>query len=127
MMKSPSRFFALASLLVLLAGWGALRIFAPSVGALWAWVIAVNAVTFMVFFYDKAVAGGRRTRVPERILLALTAAGGTGGALAGMNLFHHKTVKKGFRRAFWAVVVLQIVGLAVYILYFAPRGAGGLP
>ena len=39
-----------------------------------AWLLAFNAVTVLVYGYDKAIAGGRRRRVPERTLLGLACA-----------------------------------------------------
>jgi uncharacterized membrane protein YsdA (DUF1294 family) len=89
-----------------------------------AWVIAVTVVTFLTYGYDKAIAGSGRTRVPERVLLALTFAGGTVGALVAMPLFHHKTVKGEFRLRFWLVVAVQIVVIVVYYALIRPRLAG---
>ena len=84
------------------------------------WVVAITLVTFLAYGYDKLVAGTGRTRVPESILLALTFAGGTVGALLGRWLFHHKTVKGSFRLKFWLVVALQIALLAAYYFWLRP-------
>jgi uncharacterized membrane protein YsdA (DUF1294 family) len=82
------------------------------------WIVAVSAITLLAFGYDKGIAGSSAMRVPEKVLLALTAAGGTLGALVGMQAFHHKTVKETFRRKFWLVVVAQIAVLAAYWWFF---------
>ena len=79
------------------------------------WLAAATLVTFLTFGYDKAVAGTRRSRVPEGVLLALAAAGGTVGALLAMRLFRHKTVKANFRRRLWVVVGLQFVLLLIHL------------
>jgi uncharacterized membrane protein YsdA (DUF1294 family) len=104
-------FGGLAVLLALLLWWITARF-----DLLLAWLIAITAVTFAAYGYDKRIAGSGKERVPERILLGLAAAGGTIGALLGMRLFHHKTVKGTFRRRFWAVVVVQAILIGIYLL-----------
>jgi len=78
------------------------------------WLIAITLVTFLTYGYDKAIAGSKRTRVPEAALLALTVLGGTIGALAGMRLFHHKTAKGSFRLKLVLVVAAQAALIAAY-------------
>jgi uncharacterized membrane protein YsdA (DUF1294 family) len=107
-------FFALAILLALIV-WRVV----PDV--LVAWVIGISAITFLAFGYDKNIAASAALRVPEKVLLALTAAGGTLGAVAGMQAFRHKTVKETFRQRFWVVVVVQVLVLAAY-WWFLRRG-----
>jgi uncharacterized membrane protein YsdA (DUF1294 family) len=81
-----------------------------------AWFIGISVATFAAWGYDKSIAGTGKLRVPERVLLGLTFAGGTIGALIGMRVFHHKTIKESFRRQFWVVVGVQIVLIVVYVL-----------
>jgi len=81
-----------------------------------AWWLALNAATVLVYGYDKAIAGGKRRRVPERTLLVLALLGGSPGALLAMGLFRHKTAKAGFRRSMMAIVIAQLALLG--ILYF---------
>jgi uncharacterized membrane protein YsdA (DUF1294 family) len=85
------------------------------IAVLAAYLGAINVVAFHVFAWDKVEAvSGRNRRTPERTLLALTAAGGTLGALAARWLFRHKTKKQPFRTFFWLIIVAQavlIVGL----------------
>jgi len=85
-----------------------------------AWLIAITLVTFLAYGYDKLIAGSSWTRVPESVLLALALAGGSLGALAGMQLFRHKTAKLAFRSKFWLVVVVQVAVLAVYYWIILP-------
>ena len=87
----------------------------------WLWLIAITFVTFLVYGYDKAIAGSDRMRVPERVLLALTFAGGTIGAVVGRSFFRHKTLKTSFRIQLWLIVLLQIILVLVYILWIDPR------
>jgi uncharacterized membrane protein YsdA (DUF1294 family) len=95
-----------------------------TLGALWAWLIAINGVAFLTYGYDKAIAGSRRTRVPESVLLALAAAGGSAGAWIGQRVFRHKTSKVSFGRRFTWVVAIQVMLLVVYWVWIAPGRAG---
>jgi uncharacterized membrane protein YsdA (DUF1294 family) len=84
-----------------------------------AYLGAINVIAFHVFAYDKIeAAAGRNRRTPERTLLALTAAGGTLGALAARRLFRHKTRKQPFRTLFWLIVVAQAV-LILHLIWSA--------
>jgi len=82
-------------------------------------LLAINAVAFCTYGYDKAISGSRRTRVPEIVLLALALCGGTVGAWVGRVLFRHKTQKESFRRQFHVIVGLQVALLAVYWIWRA--------
>lgn len=73
------------------------------------WLLAFNAVTVLVYGYDKAIAGGRRRRVPERTLLGLALCGGMPGALLAMWTFRHKTAKPSFRNAIALVAAVQVI------------------
>jgi uncharacterized membrane protein YsdA (DUF1294 family) len=81
-----------------------------------AWLIAVNLVALALYRYDKSVAGSRRTRVPERILLLLEGIGGTAGAAIAMWLVRprHKTQSPGFLFWFFSILVLQVTSLFLY-------------
>jgi uncharacterized membrane protein YsdA (DUF1294 family) len=80
------------------------------------WCIAITVVTFLVYAYDKVAARVEMQRVPETVLLALTAAGGTIGALAGMVLFRHKTAKGSFQLKMLLVAVMQFVLFIAYLM-----------
>ncbi len=114
------RFALLALLLTLLITFGLLSLF-PRWDVVFAWLIAINIVAFLTLGYDKAIAPTRATRVPEAILLALTALGGSIGAVIGRLLFRHKTQKATFQPAFWLCVILSIVLAAVYYTVICPE------
>ena len=79
-----------------------------------AWLVAVNAVAFVTFWYDKRIAGTGKTRVPELVLVALAFAGGWMLAYIAMRIFHHKTGpnSQDFRNKFWGSVILELVIIA---------------
>ncbi len=85
------------------------------------WLIAITLVAFLTYGYDKTIAGSGRMRVPEKVLLALTFAGGTLGAFAGRSLFRHKTIKASFRAQLWLVVGFQVFLVLVYIVWVEPK------
>lgn len=84
------------------------------------WLIVINVVAFVIYSYDKTVAGWAWARVPERLLLLLALLGGTVGALLAMLLFRHKTSKASFRLKFLLVILLQI---ALIVLFYWWRQA----
>jgi uncharacterized membrane protein YsdA (DUF1294 family) len=84
------------------------------------WLGAVNPAAFATYGIDKWLAKREGRRVPEATLLTLAFIGGTIGAYLGMRLFRHKTVKGPFRVAFWLLVALQVVlvAIAVRLIWF---------
>jgi len=79
------------------------------------YLLLINLVTFIVYGADKRKAKKSKWRVPEATLLLLAAIGGSLGALAGMNIFRHKTQHKKFTIGVPVIIVLQAV-LAVYLI-----------
>ncbi|HEY0739558.1 MAG TPA: DUF1294 domain-containing protein [Herpetosiphonaceae bacterium] len=84
------------------------------------WLIVINVVAFVIYSYDKSIAGWAWTRVPERLLLLLALVGGTVGALLAMLLFRHKTSKASFRLKFLLVILLQIALIVLYYWWQQP-------
>lgn len=56
-----------------------------------AYLLIINAVSFVVYGVDKYKARHQKWRIPEATLLTLAAIGGAAGALLGMVVFRHKT------------------------------------
>ncbi len=75
--------------------------------------IPLNFISFLLFGYDKFQAKRGGWRIPERVLLGLSLFGGGIGALAGMQVFRHKTRKK----IFWVAAIVGI-GLLIYLTVF---------
>lgn len=84
-----------------------------------AWKIAVlffsvmSVCAFFNYGLDKHKAKHHRWRTPEKLLLGLGFFGGSVGALAGMQLFRHKT-KHWY---FWAVNIAGLLWQALVLLW----------
>jgi uncharacterized membrane protein YsdA (DUF1294 family) len=81
---------------------------------LYAYLVSANAITLLLYGYDKrqAIVGG--LRVPELVLHLGALCGGSPAALLGQGLFRHKTRKFRFQAVFAAILLLQIVAVCVY-------------
>jgi len=71
------------------------------------YLLGVNLLTYWSFWLDKrrAMRGGKR--ISERELLGWALVGGSPGAFCAMRRLRHKTRKRGFRAAFFTIVILQ--------------------
>lgn len=83
------------------------------------WVLVWTLVSFALMGVDKwkAICGSRR--IPEKVLFLTAILGGSVGAIAGMNLFRHKTLHRSFRFGMPAILVLQVL-LALWVSYGRP-------
>jgi uncharacterized membrane protein YsdA (DUF1294 family) len=117
---NPYARFSLISLaVVLLAAVAALLTGLPGWLVLIVVVIAVNVITLALYRYDKAIAGGEFTRVPEKILLALAFFGGSPAAYIALYRFkeRHKVQKMSFILPFWLIVTGQILALCSLLIW----------
>ena len=71
-------------------------------------LILLSVLTFALFGLDKLKAKKGKWRIPEYVLLTLSAIGGSIGALMAMSLFRHKTEKKLFRIGIPIALILQL-------------------
>lgn len=78
------------------------------------YLAAVNLVTFVMYGIDKYKAKKSKWRIPEATLLLMAAIGGSIGAWAGMQVWHHKTLHKKFKYGVPAILLLQLT-LVVYL------------
>lgn len=76
---------------------------------------AMSVIAFAAYGMDKSAARSGRRRVSEQTLLTLGFACGWPGAVVAQQVFRHKTRKRSFRRAFWQLVVLNVVLLAIVL------------
>ena len=81
-------------------------------GSLACYLLAINAVTFIVYGIDKYKAKKAKWRIPEATLLLLAVLGGSVGAWVGMKVWHHKTMHKKFKYGIPAILLIQIALMA---------------
>lgn len=74
---------------------------------IFAYLTGINLAAFLAMGWDKRLAMAGRSRIRERTLLALAAAGGSAGAIAAQMAFRHKTRKAPFRTHLWLTPVWQ--------------------
>lgn len=80
------------------------------------YLLIVNIVALLLYGIDKWKAKHDMWRIPEATLLIIAAVGGSIGALAAMQLFHHKTKHKKFYIGVPVIIILQIaLGITIYL------------
>ena len=78
------------------------------------YLFAINIVSFFLYGIDKYKAKKNKWRISEATLLMIAVIGGSIGAWAGMQLWHHKTMHKKFKYGIPIIIIIQ-VALAVYL------------
>jgi len=91
--------------------------FATRWGFLAVYLVA-SLITAAVYSSDKRAAASGSWRVSESTLLVLGLVGGWPGALIAQRALRHKTRKPGFMALFWTTVVVNILCLALVVVYF---------
>lgn len=76
------------------------------------YLLAINAVTFIVYGIDKYKAKKAMWRISETTLLLLAVLGGSIGAWMAMRVWHHKTMHKKFKYGIPAILLIQIAMMA---------------
>ena len=76
------------------------------------YLLAINAVAFIVYGIDKYKAKKAKWRIPEATLLLLALLGGSIGTWMGMKVWHHKTMHKKFKYGIPAILLMQIALMA---------------
>lgn len=76
------------------------------------YLLAINAVAFIMYGIDKYKAKKAKWRISEATLLLLAVLGGSIGAWMGMNVWHHKTMHKKFKYGIPAILLMQIALMA---------------
>lgn len=73
------------------------------------YLLIINIIAFIMYGIDKWKAQRNQWRISEKMLLFLAVIGGSAGALAGMYIFHHKTLHKKFTIGVPLILVIQVV------------------
>ena len=73
------------------------------------YLVVMNAAAFVMMGADKRRARKGRWRIPEKALFAVALAGGSAGAVLGMQIFRHKTRHWYFVWGMPAILALQLV------------------
>ena len=72
------------------------------------YLVAVNALTYFLYWQDKRAARMGGWRTPEAILLFFGFIGGTIAGFAAQRIIRHKNRKRSFQFKFWALTLVQI-------------------
>ena len=75
--------------------------------------LIMSVIAFICYGRDKRLAKEKKWRTPEKVLLSLGFFGGSIGALAGMQIFRHKT-KHWY---FWAVNITGLLWQAALLVF----------
>ncbi|MDF2725494.1 MAG: hypothetical protein K0Q59_5171 [Paenibacillus sp.] len=80
--------------------------------------LAINAVAYVLFGFDKLKAkqGGRR--VPEKRLFLVAGIGGAVGAWIAMRTFRHKTQHTSFNVGIPALIAVNVVCFTLLVKIF---------
>ena len=85
---------------------------------LYLYLAIINALGFLLMLIDKQKAKKNAWRIPERVLMAVAAVGGSLGCLCGMYLFRHKTRHIKFSVGLPILFAVQAVLLYIAALTF---------
>lgn len=80
------------------------------------YLVLVNAAAFVLMLADKLKAKRGAWRIPEATLMGIAAIGGSIGAIAGMQLFRHKTKHPKFYIGLPLILAAQIIAAVILIL-----------
>ena len=80
------------------------------------WLVFINLFSFVLFGADKARAKKGAWRIPERTLILSAVLGGSVGAMAGMQVFRHKTRHRKFTIGMPVIFALQAAAFFYFYL-----------
>lgn len=80
------------------------------------YLILVSVISIIVTVWDKISAIAQKRRVPERVLLTLSAVGGSVAMLVTMLIIRHKTRKQKFMIGIPAIILLQLILILLVVV-----------
>jgi len=80
------------------------------------YLVGINLSTFLLYVYDKQISSTSFRRVPENILHLHALLGGSPMAFIAQRWLRHKTQKATFQLITKAIIILQVVSIALFYL-----------
>lgn len=71
--------------------------------------LAINIISFFIFFIDKKRSIKKKWRISENTLFIVSILGGCIGSLSSMYVFHHKTKHLKFTIGIPLILILQLI------------------
>lgn len=116
--ERPARAVCGVAISAATTAWAALLVGAIASGRLPPGALAalagLNALTFIVYAFDKRAARQGRQRTPELHLHLLELLGGWPAAALAQQALRHKRAKPDYRRVFASMIVLHLLALAAW-------------
>ena len=81
------------------------------------YLIIINIIAFFLMGIDKKKAQNGAWRIPEKTLFLSASLAGSIGAIAGMQLFRHKTKHRTFVIGMPTILIVQILLAAAYFYF----------
>jgi uncharacterized membrane protein YsdA (DUF1294 family) len=75
------------------------------------YLLSINAISFILFGFDKFLAIKNKRRIPEKELFTVSTIGGAVGGMFAILVFNHKISKATFMWRFMFIFILNIVGI----------------
>lgn len=84
------------------------------------YLLIMNVIGFVLMGADKKKSKSGAWRIPEKTLFLPAILGGSIGAIAGMQVFRHKTKHWYFKYGMPAILILQLIAAGA-IWYFVAK------
>ena len=85
------------------------------------YLVIVNILGFALMGIDKKKAEKNKWRIPEKTLFIVAAIGGSVGSILGMKVFRHKTKHTKFTVGMPAILVFQLMMVALCVVQILRR------